>query len=686
MKRFYFLGLFTFKITCTIISVILIFASKVHSQTQEWKLYSTSNSKLPHNYAIRSKIDPQGNIWICTSMVDMGMGGGLAKFDGDTTWAVYNTSNSGLPSNNVMDIAFDNKGNKWIGTYGGGLVKFDGDKSWKVYKPSNSPIPWNLVWFVTIDNKENIWIGTEGGGLAKYDGDTTWTVYNTSNSGLPFNMISDLAFDAKGNIWIATCNKECGYYGGGLAKFDGDTTWKVYNKANSGLPSNDVWKLAFDEKGNLWIGTLNDLDPSEGGLAKFDLDTTWTIYNKSNSPLPLNNVVALTFDDQGNLWTGLWGLHDPAYGALVFFDGKDWKIYDRNNVTNGEFLNWGVMEIEIDTYGNKWLGTFGGGLGVYNENGIITRAGHTNISCTSQNCFLHASNDSLNIVTKLINTDHHNFSAKAIFSNNDCKIFDSTILYDDGFHGDLEANDNNWGTYIHSISEKDYFNVGISIFDKQTGEYSKRCDWTRFTTVGPISIDSFSIKNANNLYYAKPYIHNQDNTATIINVSVKLICNDSWVISISPQSKTLPDINSGSTVTTSTSFIVNYEESQFPGYFNFKVEILSNDWTYWEDSIKMVVTGIESKNLLPLTFELNQNYPNPFNPSTVISYQLPVNSQVSLKVYDILGNEVVIFVDEEKPAGTNEVEFDGSKLSSGIYFYQLKAENYYETKKMILLK
>ncbi len=85
-------------------------------------------------------------------------------------------------------------------------------------------------------------------------------------------------------------------------------------------------------------------------------------------------------------------------------------------------------------------------------------------------------------------------------------------------------------------------------------------------------------------------------------------------------------------------------------------------------------------------FELSQNYPNPFNPSTRIQYQVSSNSQVSLKVYDVLGNEVATLVNEEKPTGVYEVNFDASQLSSGIYFYKLNAANYSETKKMILMR
>ena len=93
----------------------------------------------------------------------------------------------------------------------------------------------------------------------------------------------------------------------------------------------------------------------------------------------------------------------------------------------------------------------------------------------------------------------------------------------------------------------------------------------------------------------------------------------------------------------------------------------------------------------PEDFVLEQNYPNPFNPNTKISWQSPVDSWQTLKVYDVLGNELATLVDEEKTPGTYEVEYtvaqDSSpEITSGVYFYQLKTESFIETKKMLLLK
>jgi len=86
------------------------------------------------------------------------------------------------------------------------------------------------------------------------------------------------------------------------------------------------------------------------------------------------------------------------------------------------------------------------------------------------------------------------------------------------------------------------------------------------------------------------------------------------------------------------------------------------------------------------TFQLQQNYPNPFNPSTVIKYAMSNRQYASLKVYNVLGNEVATLVNEVKEAGVYEIEFKAEGLPSGIYFYRLQAGNFAETKKLILLK
>ncbi len=100
------------------------------------------------------------------------------------------------------------------------------------------------------------------------------------------------------------------------------------------------------------------------------------------------------------------------------------------------------------------------------------------------------------------------------------------------------------------------------------------------------------------------------------------------------------------------------------------------------------IVSVEDNNNASIIndFSLEQNFPNPFNPKTEINYQIPELSFVTLKVYDVLGSEVAILVNEENSAGNYEVEFDATDLSSGIYFYRLQAGDFVETKKMVLMK
>jgi len=100
------------------------------------------------------------------------------------------------------------------------------------------------------------------------------------------------------------------------------------------------------------------------------------------------------------------------------------------------------------------------------------------------------------------------------------------------------------------------------------------------------------------------------------------------------------------------------------------------------------VSFVEEEQIdeIPTEFLLSQNFPNPFNPSTKIKYSVPQSSNITLTVFDILGNEIETLVNEEKPAGTYEVEFNASALPSGVYFYQLKAGSFLQTKKMLFLK
>jgi hypothetical protein len=117
------------------------------------------------------------------------------------------------------------------------------------------------------------------------------------------------------------------------------------------------------------------------------------------------------------------------------------------------------------------------------------------------------------------------------------------------------------------------------------------------------------------------------------------------------------------------------------------VSMNNNGAKIWSRSLPSIVVSVNtSQDASPHTFTLSQNYPNPFNPSTTIDYSIPKESFVTIKVYDLLGRELTTLVNEEKSAGNYNVSFNAGNLSSGIYFYRMHADNFIQTKKLVLIR
>jgi ligand-binding sensor domain-containing protein len=244
---------------------------------EEWMVYDTNNSQLPHNYVWSVVIDKNDDKWLGT------VGGGITKFDG-LQWTIYDSTNSELPHNNVYVIVVDSSNNKWIGTEAG-LAKFNGS-TWEIYNSSNAGLPQKPIWAIAIDSYNNKWIGTSGGGLTIFNG-SDWYTFNTSNSEIPENNILSIAIDSQNNKWIGTLNE-------GLTKYN-DFDWHTYNKNTSMIPDNTIWDIIIDSKQNVWIGT------NLGLVSICSQPTGLEIHNQINPAKPklfsLNNIYPNPFTD-----------------------------------------------------------------------------------------------------------------------------------------------------------------------------------------------------------------------------------------------------------------------------------------------------------------------------------------------------------------------------------------------------
>lgn len=217
-------------------------------------------------------------------------------------------------------------------------------------------------------------------------------------------------------------------------------------------------------------------------------------------------------------------------------------------------------------------------------------------------------------------------------------------------------------TPITKISSAD-FNLDFQITHHYTRQPSVPGITSGVDFIDSVRMYSYYSKNDSTIYNL-PIIPNHITTPVNINYN------------ISAQLDTLLMIDG---------FVFNYklwakDKGIIPEYSN------SPDTGYYQCFWDTTISNLEPRNGLLKNFSLFQNYPNPFNPVTSLQFTVGKQQFVTLKVHDILGREIATLVNEEKPAGEYEVEFDGTILTSGIYFYRLQAGKFVEVKKMILLK
>ena len=530
--------------------------------------------------------------------------------------------------------------------------------------------------------------GSRGNSVAWYENnlpDTIWSQHYIDNGTLPLAMDLSIAdIDRDGDPDVVFC-------GNGSA----DVVWY-----NNNLPDTN------------WIETKIDDDLYQAfGVCTGDIDGD-SIPDVAATGQLANKVLWYSTEDSGQTWTEHY-IHQDFYGArnLNFAridDDDDLDLvatgYDagvvvwfENRLPDSWFTH------TIDTHLPTANGICTADINEDGELDVLATGRESNLLIWYENIrkriypvnthiskpYMIPSYDTLIITTKFSNFYQHNFTANAICTRLHSSDIDSLILYDDGLHGDSLSNDGIWGALIYPFADEDFFSIGISSLDLDNGQYFYKDDVVRYTTAGPVILDSITcMKGSADFYFIRPFVHNEGITDTITNAKIRLLCNDPWVPPANAVLN-LPDLPPGQSVGVSGWFAQHYIDSLFPGYFNLKFEMMSDEFTFWSDTIKFeacIPDWINEKFQRTLVFSLEQNYPNPFNPTTTISWQSPVSGRQTLKVYDVLGREVATLVNKYKPAGKYEVEFDASNLSSGVYLFKIQIASYIAVKKMLLLK
>lgn len=501
------------------------------------------------------------------------------------------------------------------------------------YTITNSSIPSNNIFHVAIDESQNVWIHSDSG-LTKYDR-TNWFTYNSQNSQLPSNNILDIKTQAGNIVWVCTDN--------GLVRIENEV-WTVYTHSNSGLINNSISDIGFDSEGNIWISN------NGAGLLKTDLLSNWDLFNISANGVTLNDIKKFYIDKTDSLWIRHTWTTNTGYQFFGWFmvdgNGNAALVFPSDQVWAG---NMGYR-IGIDSKNAKWIGK-------------------------------EASLDNWWIV-KYSDGNFLNTFLMTILGYNGVVVdkYDLILGYGDGLYRQYDS-ENPWKE-SYSIP----FSIDIAIDSNNVKWIATNDglvafnDEPVFSNIWPDGGEVLNVGENYTLQYHSKYSHESKVELTTDNgYTWHLLCvlpnTDSDIYQTTYYDSTLYDWTIPDTINSSTNCRI-------------RVSDLIRGDIYLESDSNFTITGSTSadKNNIPLRFSLSNNFPNPFNPSTKISYSIAKRSNVTLKIFDLLGTEVTKLVNGEIEAGNYEVNFDASNLASGIYFYKLEAGSFFETKKMILLK
>ncbi len=559
--------------------------------------------------------------------------------DGGQSWYSSRVSDA---TGSVISLAEDRAGNIYAGlavivprslpAYGGGVyISSDSGRSWDYYGKSLDSIK-----TIVATKSGKVFILTPLGILSAGIKDSNWT---RDVLGLPNAGVAGMVSDPAGDVVVYANNV-------GLYVYRDSGNYWV--QVSSGISSADVTAFSFDPNGTCYAGTAYD-----GAFLLSGPTANWI-----QCGIFPTVASAIGFDQLGNLYVGTHdGVYKPGYengtwirASTGLADGVVYKI-DTLSFINGVFAA---------TSAGLFFSTDRGGLWNFKPAGWIYDMAEVSggylYAATSKGVI--ESSDEGNDWTSPASIGFPTGSAFSLL--HDTKLFAGTenngvFVTTDGGNFWTQTGIGSPLMFC-SVNALGQNSAGLFAGTDTAGAFftaDRGQSWTRVPTIAAANVSCFLLNHANKSF-----------AGTL----------DGGIFTSSDGGVIWNSMNDGLTTAAVYSLAIDPQ-----GYL-----YAATDSGVFK-SVDMV-TGISEPRSIPKSISLGQNYPNPFNPSTMISYRLSVTSLVSLKVYDVLGREVMTLVNEVKKPGIYEVKFDGNALSSGVYFYRLAAGDDTETKKMVLVK
>ena len=700
MKKRFFSLLFSFA-----------FLSYIQAQSfSAWINYSFSQRV--------SGIDFNGNdIWISTQ-------GGLVKYNKKTAEKTYyNRANSNLPDNNLIGLFVNTNDEVWIGGKYYGIGKFNG-KQCIIYNESNSGLPFDQAnGHIKIDKNGNLWIASFRW-MARFDG-TNWKSWKTGSDISAFPIISDFIIDNKGVVWLCSTDglgkiendeysvipglyggtNQCmafdnnmgiwiGIEGGGLYQYTG-STFTNYTTSNSCLPTNLIYSISFDSNNIMWLGTTE-------GLVKFNISTC-VIYKPSQTEKALLRVKAA---DNDTIWCG------SLSGKLLCFNGKDFTSID---LSNSPLKNNYINDILVDNSNNTWIGT---------KQNLVKKSGNPVLSLFDRSTYALAKDNTGAVwaafgagdtcLLKMSANDTTLFNSNNSPFNSDSTTITSMVVDNNNnlwissiSHGLYKYDGHTFTNYTPDNSAIPAIRISTLIVDKDNNLWggsvkglfkyngSTFTVWDTTNSSIPTNVViGLAFDAENNLWFScmdKDRIIGCDygGGLTCFDGKTMITYNKS---NSGLQCNTILDVcvdsNDKIWLATCGAGLVHFDKGvewvsynvTNSGIANNIVQKIKQDKTgnLWLGHIDAGISVFNPDSGMGVIEQENnkgafRNNPNPFKHQTTITFTIVENnSTVTLKVFDIRGNQLETFISNKSyNPGTQQVIWKANNYQPGMYFFRL---------------
>jgi photosystem II stability/assembly factor-like uncharacterized protein len=523
----------------------------------------------------------------------------------------------------VSDIVIDNSGDIYANVFYRGYGVYLSQDQGVTWEQINAGLTEQLTTTVAIDADRNIYVGTfEGGIFRKEHGQPSFVQVNLHHT---MSQVLDLYTTLDNKLFI------CSEFGGLFRKNESTPEWE---QLNSGLPLEHSIPLGFDSDDNLYMGNL-----FSGVYRSTDEGNSWfpIAYYLGGS----HRFSFLANNNQLILGTTI----EIAYLGMLFRStdkGEGW-----------EYFHEGIPLIHPSyPYIQVVLGM------AVNSNGDLFAALNT------EGAYRRLTTDTS---WHFINSDIPDTNIFSICVNSNDLVFAG---YRNGY---IYKSDDNGETWVQSLSGIQDYTVELL---KSDGEYVFAILHNWNYPYQDSSLGYYSNDNGNNWIDLNiSGVGSRVNSIGFYNGIIVIGTDTSGVFVSSNFGNNWIASNEGLSDKTIKGIVVLPDGLLLCGTENEGIYLAN-----------LNPTNVHNTNNTAMRYSIFQNYPNPFNPNTIIKYYVPQTSQVQIKVFDVLGNEIETLVNEEKPAGTYEITWNAENLPSGVYFYQINAGGFVEAKKMALIK